>query len=105
MFVKELEITLENGMKISGELDLPERQGQWKTIILFHGSGPSFRRAQDDHRPYGSCGIVLLPGMIVDFFNPGNDGIHRICHQTVHRHGIVAFDEVWFPATAMEEID
>ena len=28
MFVKELEITLENGMKISGELDLPERQGQ-----------------------------------------------------------------------------
>ena len=39
MFVKELEITLENGMKISGELDLPERQGQWKTIILFHGSG------------------------------------------------------------------
>ena len=43
MFVKELEITLENGMKISGELDLPERQGQWKTIILFHGSGPSDR--------------------------------------------------------------
>lgn len=45
MFVKELEITLENGMKISGELDLPERQGQWKTIILFHGSGPSDRHA------------------------------------------------------------
>ena len=45
MFVKELEITLENGMKISGELDLPERQGQWKPIILFHGSGPSDRHA------------------------------------------------------------
>lgn len=45
MFVKEFEITLENGMKISGELDLPERQGQWKTIILFHGSGPSDRHA------------------------------------------------------------
>ena len=48
MFVKELEITLENGMKISGELDLPERQGQWKTIILFHGSGPSDRHATVD---------------------------------------------------------
>ena len=36
MFVKELEITLENGMKISGELELPEKQCQWKTIILFH---------------------------------------------------------------------
>lgn len=45
MFVKEFEITLENGMKISGELDSPERQGQWKTIILFHGSGPSDRHA------------------------------------------------------------
>ena len=32
MFVKELEITLENGMKISGELDLPERQGQWRIV-------------------------------------------------------------------------
>lgn len=35
MFVKELEITLENGMKISGELDLPERQVNGKRLFYF----------------------------------------------------------------------
>ena len=73
--------------------------------IDYFRAGPSFGCAQDDHRPYGACGIVLLPCMGLDFFDSGNDRIHRICHQPVHRHGIVAFDEVRFPAATVEEID
>lgn len=45
MQVKELEITLVEGAKIYGELDLPKGKGPWKTVILFHGSGPSDRHA------------------------------------------------------------
>lgn len=45
MYVKELEIILKNGAKIYGELDSPQEKGLWKTVILFHGSGPSDRHA------------------------------------------------------------
>lgn len=45
MQVKELEIILTEGGKICGELDVPQGDGPWKTVILFHGSGPSDRHA------------------------------------------------------------
>lgn len=45
MQVKELEITLVDGARIHGELDSPQGKGPWKTVILFHGSGPSDRHA------------------------------------------------------------
>ncbi|WP_301108727.1 alpha/beta hydrolase [Sporosarcina sp.] len=45
MQVKELEITLAEGARIYGELDSPQGNGPWKTVILFHGSGSSDRHA------------------------------------------------------------
>lgn len=88
MFVKELEITLENGMKISGELDLPERQGQWKTIILFHGSGPSDRHAtvesisinveEEVNIPSGvTIGNVMLPSVKETFEQIWPDAVKK----------------------------
>ena len=50
MDVREVEITLENGMKIQGELDLPRGTGPWKTVILLHGSGASDRHATVETR-------------------------------------------------------
>ena len=45
MWVKEVEITLDEGKKIYGELNYPEENGVWRTVILFHGSGISDRHA------------------------------------------------------------
>lgn len=54
MQVKELEINLSKGAKIYGELDSPQGNGPWKTIILFHGSG-----AMDRHATVEGIGQVI----------------------------------------------
>lgn len=43
--VKEIQITLESGEVITGELDMPETGTAWKTVVMIHGSGPSDRHA------------------------------------------------------------
>ena len=45
MQVNDYTINLTGNNKIYAELDFPHGKGPWKTIILFHGSGPSDRHA------------------------------------------------------------
>ena len=62
-------------------------------------AGPSFRRAEDDHRPARS--FVILSG--AKDLNLIEHGIERRRHQLMHRHRLVAFHEVRFVAVALEE--
>ena len=66
-------------------------------------SGPSLRSTQNDHRPYRSLRIIILSCILLDRFDLLDHDIHGLRHLTVHGHRIIAFYEIRFPATALEE--
>ena len=64
---------------------------------------PSLRSTKNDHRPYRTLWIIVLTSIFLDCFDLFDYSIHCFCHLLVHCHWVVAFNEVWFPATALEE--
>ena len=65
---------------------------------------PSLRSAQYDHRPQRSCGVIVVPGIFLDFLNLLDAGIHRLSHHLMHRHRIVTLDKMRLPSTTQEEV-
>ncbi len=77
----------------------------FNTVSVNHlRTGPSLGSAENDHRPYRSCRISCLTGMLLDRFDGFDDRIHRLSHLAVHRHRVIAFDEIRLPSAAVEEI-
>ena len=51
----------------------------------------------------GQVKAVQLKCIFLDCFDLFDYSIHCFCHLLVHCHWVVAFNEVWFPAAALEE--
>ena len=64
---------------------------------------PSLRSTKDDHWPYRTFRIIVLTGVLLDRFDFFDHCVHCFSHLLVHCHWVVTFNEIWFPATALEE--
>ena len=67
-------------------------------------AGPALGRAQDDHRPARPPGESLRPRLVLDAADVGHHRVERRGHLLVHRHRVVAFDEVRRVAVAEEQV-
>src|SRR4029079_13411327 len=73
--------------------------------LAVHGlrSGPTLRRAEDDHGPARTLPEALRPRFSLDSTDLDHDGVERRRHGLVHRGGIVTFHEVGEITEAVEE--
>ena len=87
-----------------GHRDLMCTEGSFDLLSVYYlRASPSLRCAQNDHRPYRSFRIVVFSCVFLDCFDLFDHGIHRLSHLAVHGHRIIAFYEVRFPSTSLEE--
>jgi hypothetical protein len=66
-------------------------------------SGPALGRAQDDHGPARTGVEAEGAGIVLDALDLGDHGIERGGHQLVHRHGIIALDDIGLVTIALEQ--
>ena len=67
------------------------------------GASPAFGRAQDEHGPARTRGVVVLAGVLLDAADIRIDGVEGLGHAAVHLGRVVAFEVVRRVAVALEE--
>jgi hypothetical protein len=87
-----------------GHGDLVRAEGAFHRLPIDHlGSGPPFRRPQDDHRPPRPGGIPAIPSRPLDVLDLLDHSVEDLGHALVHNQGIVAFDKIRMVPVPLEE--
>ena len=90
---------------IHHDRNLMGAEGAFDLLAVHHlRAGPALGRAQYDHGPFGSGGIVVFSRVFLDGLDVVHGGVQRLRHFAVHFHGNVAFHKVRLPAAAVEEM-
>ena len=80
-------------------------EGAFDLLAVHHfRSRPALGRAQHDHGPLGSGGIMVFPGVFLNGLDIVHGGIQGFGHFAVHFHGNIAFHKIRLPAAAVEEM-
>src|SRR6516164_392390 len=66
-------------------------------------TGPSFRRAENNHGPDGAPAEALGSGVVSDLLNFTNHRIECFRHLPMHSHRLVTFHEEGFVAVTLEQ--
>ena len=66
-------------------------------------AGPALWRTQDYHRPARAGHVAVLARVGLVGENLLDAVVERVGHRAVHRHRVVALDEVRLPAAAVEK--
>ena len=63
---------------------------------------PSLWSTKNNHWPCWTFSIIFFTSMFLNCFNFFDCSIHSFCHEFVHGHRVIAFNEDWFPSTSYE---
>lgn len=65
---------------------------------------PALGGAQHDHGPLDVVELLTAAGAALDVVDFLNHGVQRVGHLGVHRHRVIALDEVGLPRATLEEV-
>ncbi len=84
--------------------DLMGAEGAFhRQAVQFLGPGPSFGRAEHDHRPMAPPRKSMFPSILLNRANLGHHLIQSGRHRLVHRCGLVPFHEIrLIPVTSQQ---
>src|SRR5439155_2070915 len=68
------------------------------------GTSPTFRSAQDDHRPNREFNPAIGAGIILNGANFLDDGVEGSGHELMRWSRLMPFNEIWLPAVSGKQM-